>query len=431
MCLIFAVTMSLLLAAPVAALAEPSAAAAHRAEGDRLRAEGRHPESLAAYQAELTAGGESAETWKRIGWSLRAMHRTPAAIESLETALRLDPDDREARDDLAALRRSRGLAARAWLGGTEPGTSRQAVEGQLRYTGFDRLELQAGAGWSDNIFFESAKGYATAYFFYAAGSYVKGDLSLRRYAYSGANRPTPDSNAYDLVPRVELEVSHRFGRAVRAGLAYQLFTPNFFYDPQTWILNHKLTAEVELELGLGFSISGTGALLVDPDAARTSIKGRPVPGAPPGTTCTPGVAAPDCASATTVLTRRELLLGGGVAWSGERVSTSLRVIPNRDLDASYAWSLLAGLQVRPVERLSLDLQWILDRYATASGPTFAGKEGNIVWLHAGYQVAPALLVGGGFKYVANPSPASTSPTAGARSIATLLLDVEWRTGLLH
>jgi tetratricopeptide (TPR) repeat protein len=425
-----AVTMSLLLAAPAAALTEPPAALAHRAEGDRLRAEGRHPEALVAYQAALSAGGDSAETWKRIGWSFRSMHRIPAAIEALETAIQIDPADREAREDLAALRRTRGLAARAWLGGTEPGTSKQAVEGQLRYAGFDRLELQAGAGWSDNIFYESAKGYATAYFFYAAGSYVKGDLSLRRYAYSGANRPTPDSNAYDLVPRVELEVSHRFGEAVRAGLAYQLFTPNFFYDSQTWIINHKATAELVVELGLGFSISGTGALLVDPDPARTSIKGRPLPGAPPGTTCTPGVAAPDCASATKVVTRRELLLGGGVAWSGERVNTSLRVIPNRDLDSSYAWSLLAGLQVRPVERLSFDLQWILDRYATASGPTFAGKDGNIVWLHAGYQLTPALLVGGGFKFVANPSPASTSPTAGPRSSATLLLDAEWRTGLL-
>jgi tetratricopeptide (TPR) repeat protein len=174
--LIVAVTVLLLLASPAAA-ADPGAGRAHQAEGDRLRAQGQYQEALAEYQAELAASGPNAETWKRIGWSLRSLHRTPEAVEALRTASRIDPKDREARDDLAALELSRGLTARAWLGGTEPGTSKQAVEGQLRYAGFDRLELQAGAGWSDNIFYESAKGYATAYFFHAPGSYLKGDLS--------------------------------------------------------------------------------------------------------------------------------------------------------------------------------------------------------------------------------------------------------------
>lgn len=354
-----------------------------------------------------------------------------AAAEPLRTATQLDAGDREARDDLAALERSRGLTVMAWLGGTEPGTSRQAVDGQLRYAGFDRLELQAGAGWSDNIFYESAKGYATAYFFYAPGSYLKGDLSLRRYVYSGADRPTPDSNAYDLVPRVEVEASHHFGATVRAGLAYQLFTPNFFYDQQTWIVNHKATAEVEVELGQGFSVSGVAAVLFDPNPSLTAIKGRPLPGAPAGTACAPGVASPDCAAVTVVVTRRELLVGGGVAWRGELLTARVRVLPNRDLDSSYAWSVLSALELRPLERLSFDLQWILDRYSSVSGPTFAGKGGDILWARARYQLTPALALGGGLKYVVNPSPASTSPSAGSRSDAALLLDLEWRTGLWH
>ncbi len=427
--LILPLTVLLHFAGPAAA-ADPAAAQAHQAEGDRRRAEGRYQAALAEYQAELAAGGPSAETWKRIGWSLRGLHRTPEAAEALRQAIAIDPADREARDDLAALERSRGLAVRAWLGGTEPGTSKQAVEGQLRYAGLDRLELQAGAGWSDSIFYESAKGYATAYFFHAPGSYLKGDLSLRRYAYSGADRPTPDSNAYDLVPRIEVEVSHRFGRTVRAGLAYQLFTPNFFYDPQTYVVNHKATADVEVLLGHGFAISAVAAVLFDPDPDQTAIKGRPLPGAPAGTVCTPGAPSPDCAAATDVVMRRELLVGGGVAWESDLLTASVRVIPNRDLDASYAWSVLSALELRPQERLALDLQWIFDRYSSASGPTFAGKDGNVFWARARYGITPALALGGGFKYVANPGPESTSPTAGPRSDATLLLDVEWRTGVL-
>jgi hypothetical protein len=324
----------------------------------------------------------------------------------------------------------RGLTARAWLGGTEPGTSKQAVEGQLRYAGFDRLELQAGGGWTDNIFYEATKAYATAYWFYAPGSYLKGDLSLRRYAYSGANRPTPDSSAYDLVPRAEVEVSHRFGDALRAGLAYQLFAPDFFYDTSTRIVNHKVTAEAELRLGQGFSITGMAAVLVDPDPARTTIKDRRLPSVPAGTvTCGPGVVRPECATVTHVVTRTELLVGGGAAYRAEPFTASVRYIPNRDLDSGYAWSILSALELRPAERLTFDLQWILDRYASASGPAYAGKNGNILWAHAGYQLTPALALGGGLKYVNNPSPASTSPTAGTRADATVLLDVTWRTGL--
>jgi tetratricopeptide (TPR) repeat protein len=428
--LTFIAAAVLFLAAPAAAT-DPAAARAHEAEGDRLRAQGQYEAALAEYRAELAEGGPSAEAWKRIGWSLRALRRTPEAVEALRKAVELDPRDLEARDDLAALERSRGLTVRAWLGGTEPGTSKQAAEGQLRYAGFDRFDLQAGGGWSNNIFYESAKAYATAYYFYGPGSYLKGDLSLRRYVYSGADRPTPDSNAYDLVPRIEAEVSHRFGDVVRAGFAYQLFTPNFFYDPQTWIVNHKATAEVELQLGRGFAVTGVAAVLFDPDPNKTAIKDRPLPGAPAGTTCTPGVPSPDCATATHVVMRQEFLAGGGVAWRAERVGASVKVLPNRDLDSSYAWSVLSALDVRPTDRLTFDLQWILDRYSSVSGPTFAGKDGNIYWARARYELSPALALGGGLKYVDNPSPSSTAPGAGPRSDATLLLDVEWRTGLLH
>jgi hypothetical protein len=195
-------------------------------------------------------------------------------------------------------------------------------------------------------------------------------------------------------------------------------------------VNHKATADVEVQLGQGFSVSAVAAVLFDPDPSQTAIKDRPVPGAPPGTVCAPGIPSPDCATATVVVQRRELLVGGGVAWQSQLLTAGVRVIPNRDLDASYAWSVLSALELRPAERLLFDLQWILDRYSSVSGPTFAGKNGNILWARARYQLTPGLALGGGFKYVANPGPASTDPNAGARSDATLLLDVEWRTGLL-
>jgi hypothetical protein len=357
--------------------------------------------------------------------------RTALALSLLLTspaaALGAGPDERPGP---TALDLERRLTARAWLGGTEPGTSRQALEGQLRWRGLDQVELQAGAGWTDNIFYEVSKGYGTAYWSYAEGSSLKGDLSVRRYGYAGGRRPTPDSAAYALVPRAELELSHRLGERLTAGLAYQLFAPDFFYDRATRVVNHKATAQGELKLGGGFSASALAAVLVDPDPRRTTIKDRPLPAAAPGTTCVAGVPSAGCAGATRVVTRSELLLGGGVAYRTEGWTASLRYIPNRDLDAGFAWSVLTGLELRPLERLTLELQWIRDRYSSVSGPTFAGKDGDILWGRGRWQFSPALALGGGLKWVANPSPASTSPTAGQRRDATLLLDLEWRSGLL-
>lgn len=420
-------------AAQGAAAPRPGASAQElRDRGDALRKTGDYPAALEAYQAARAApGGDDAETWKRIGWTQKAMRRFAEAARSLERAVALDPRDREAQDDLADLRASRGLRLTGWLGGTEPGTSKQAVEGQVWYGGLDRLELSAGGSWTDNVFYESSKGYASGYWFYAPDSYLKADFTLRKYGYSGANRPTPDSNAYRLVPRLDLEASHWIGRRFRLGLDYQLFAPNFFYDTSTRIVNHKVTLEAEARLGGGFGASLMAAVLRDPSPTRTAILGRPVPAAPPGTTC-PDLANPaNCAAATDVVYRTEFLLGGGLSYEADRWGAGVKVIPNRDLDSGFAWSLISSVALRPAERVSLDLQWVFDRYATSANAQFSGKDGNIWWARGRYQVTRDLALGGGLKWVKNPSPRSTtSPPGQTRNDATLLLDLEWRSGLL-
>ncbi len=413
--------------APPPGLGDASSERALRDRGDALRQAGDYPAALEAYEAARAAGGDSAEIWKRIGWTQKAMRRFAGAAAALERAVALDPSDREAHDDLADLRTARGLKVLAWLGGTEPGTSRQAFEGQVFYGGLDRLELVAGGSWTDNVFYEAAKGYATGYWFPSPDSYLKADFTLRKYDYTGANRPTPDSNAYRLVPRAEVEASRWFAGRARVGLDYQLYAPNFFYDTATRIAVHKLTGEAELRLGGGFSGSVMAAVLRDPDPSRTRIAGRPDPTVPQP----PPPAPPVLAVATDVAFRTEFLLGGGVAWEAERWGAGVRYIPNRDLDSGFAWSIISIFALRPVERLSFDLQWVFDRYASASGVQFAGKDGNIWWAQARYRATPALLVGGGLKWVRNPSPKSTTgPSTDTRNDGTLLLSLEYRTGLL-
>src|SRR5207244_8835025 len=318
-----------------------------RARADALRKQGDYEAALDAYQSEMTITGETADCWKHIGWTQKALRRFADAEASLRRAAELDPADREAQDDLESLHMSRGLRLDARMGGTEPGTSKQAYEGELTYGGFNRLELHAGGGWTDNIFYDSVKGYANAYWFYSQDSYLRGDFTLRHYNYTGANRPTPDSNAYDVVPRVSLEGSHWISPRIRAGLEYQLFAPDFFYDHSTRIVNHKVTGEVEARLGGGFTAGITAAVLRDPDPAQTLILGRPVPGAPAGTVC-PAAGQPDCASATSVAFRNELLLGGSLSYEADAWGVGVKYIPNRDLDSGFDWSIISRLDVPPL-----------------------------------------------------------------------------------
>lgn len=300
---------------------------------------------------------------------------------------------------------------RADLGGTEPGTSRQAFEAAIaRRAPSDLYELQVGYTYTDQVYYTSNRGYLTAYRFFNDGrSYVKGDATLRKYDYpvdATVQKPNPDSNAYEWVPRGELEVSHWLLAGVRAGVQYQLFPANFFYDTSSWTVNQKFAGEVELRPFATVSLGAKAALLRDPDPGKTEILGRPVPGAAAGT----------LASATNVVYRTTSLVGGWAGIELPAVGAKLEYLPNRDLDNSYDWSLLSTLDLRPAPWVELRLQQVHDAYASASN--FPGKTADIYMGAAVFRVSEALRLRGGYRYVDAP--------AGARSGGTLIAGVEWR-----
>ncbi len=382
------------------------------ARGDALRHAGDFAGALSAYREAISAQGESAEVWKRIAWAEKGRLHYAAARRALEKALALDPNDQEARDDLASLKLSRGLTVRGWWGGTEPGTSRTAVDGELWYGGINSLELLAGGGWTDNIFYSSWKAFTTSYWHFLPESYAKLGLSFRGYDYTGASKPAPDSSAYQYDPRIQAEVSHWVTRHLRASLAYQLDTPNFQYDPSTWIMTHKLAGELETRFG-GFHVWATSAMLYDPDPGRTVVAHSP--GNPLATT-------------TSLVYRFDLLYGAGASYEARIWSLGARFLTNRDLDSSYAWSTISSFALQPVDRLSFDLQWILDRYSASAGTPYAGNYGSILWATVGYEALRSLMLSAGVKWVDNPGPTSVT-NATPRSDVSLLLSLQYRTGL--
>jgi len=402
------------------------------ARGDALRRAGDPDGALAALQAAQAAGDRSAETWKRVGWAEKARRRFSAAEAALSQALLADPGDREARDDLADLRRSRGLRLSGWLGGDEPGSSKQAVNAELWYGGLDRVELKGGYGYSDAIFYQSNKGFASAYWFFAPESYLQADFTYRVYSYPNAlsaSTPNPDTSSYQRAPRGTLELQHWLGRTARATVAYQLYAPNFWHDQATSIVNHKATLELMLPLAGGLRLGALGGVLRDPDPKKSLIRNRDIPGlGPVGSdgNCNPALAPTTCAAQTSVTYKVEPLYGGFVGFDAARWGLEVKAITNRDLDASYSYSLLTTLTAQPFEGAEATLAWVHDRYASVSA--FAKRRGDVLWASGRYWVLPSLALGGGVKWVNNPSPQSRTDT-GWRNSATLLVNLEYRTSL--
>jgi hypothetical protein len=283
------------------------------------------------------------------------------------------------------------LRVRLDLGGTEPGTSKQAFEGVVSYRGAAPYEVQAGYTYTDQVVYTSNRGFLTVYRFYDDElSYVKADATLRRYDYppNGGQPPNPDSNAYEWVPRGELELSHRFSPVVRGELQYQLFPANFFHDTSSWTVNNKFSAALEVRPVPILALGGRAALLRDPDPSRTTV----APGA------------------TNVVYRTTSLVGGWGAVDTERLGVKLEYLPNRDLDNSYAWSLLSTLEVRPTDRIEVRLQEVHDRYSALSN--FPRRTAEIFMGSAGYKLSDAFRVRAGYKYVDAPTRTGGTFLAG-------------------
>jgi hypothetical protein len=299
------------------------------------------------------------------------------------------------------------LRVRLDLGGTEPGTSKQGFEGVVSYRGAAPYEVQAGYTYTDQVFYQSNRGFLTVYRFYDDElSYVKADATLRKYDYPidpNIRAPNPDSNSYEWVPRGELEWSHRLAEAWRGELQYQIFPANFFWDKTSWAVNNKLSAALAFRATPQLTLAARAAVLRDPDPKQTLIRDRPIPGSPPpANPGDPVCAAPAvCATRTSVVYRTTSLVGGSAALDLGRVGVKAEYLPNRDLDNSYSWSLLSTLDLRLTDAFEVRLQEVHDAYSSLSN--FPGRTAEIVMGVAGYKVSEAFRLRAGYKYVDAPT----------------------------
>ncbi|MFQ5585622.1 MAG: tetratricopeptide repeat protein [Thermodesulfobacteriota bacterium] len=368
---------------------EPDNAEYHHLLGEVLRNEGRLKEALREYEEAERLGGENAELLKDRGTAQKWLKKSRAAKGSYERALDLNPDDREARDDLDNLAIDRGIRLRGWIGGWETDYTKEAYEGMLSYGGVDQLDLHAGYSYSSQTFYTRDKVYAKGYYFYRPDSYFKASFALKDYDYPVSKTPVPDSNSYDKVPIVELEGSHWFNKRARGTITYEYFRPSFFHDKDSHASNHKVTAEGYFLTPLDYLKARViFAILRDPDPDTTTIKGR------------------KGAMETNVDYQLSLLLGGGVEYERDRWGAGVIILPNRDLDSSYSYSLFTNVSYKIREDLRGRVDYLYDKFSSQSN--FSGETANVYMVSVLYNLNRRIDIGAGLKHIDLPTESEST-----------------------
>lgn len=386
---------------------EPKNARNHQLLGDAYRREGKLDDALTEYETAKSLGGENTELLKSMGTTYKWMKRDRDAAEAYGKALKLNPKDREAKDDLESLSLKRGLTLNLMAGGWEADNTKEKYEGMLEYGGLDRTLLNGGYSYSKNAYYSRHKAYANGYYFYSNNSYAKLGVAYKDYNYPTGPTVQPDSSAYDKVPSFEVEVAHWFHPVFRGTLAYEFFRPSFLFDTDSKANNHKVSAEAYYITPVdGLRLKVLYAVLRDPDPDKTTIKGRAL-NMPVGTT----------AAATSVQYQTQSLLGGGAEVVRGKYSAEIKYLPNRDLDRSYSWSVLAGLGYGFTDRVTGRLDYVHDKYSSKSSQ--AGKTANVYLGSVFYKLDNRTDLGFGLKHI-------DLPTANDD---TVFLTVAYKTGL--
>jgi len=371
--------------------AEPKNARYHQLLGDAYRREGKLRDAIAEYETAKNLGGENAELYKSMGTTYKWLRQDRTAAEHYKKALKLKPNDREAKEDLEDLNISRGLTLNLMAGGWEADNTTEKYEGMLEYGGVDKMNLNAGYSYSKNTYYSRHKAYANGYYFYEGNSYAKAGVAYKDYNYPTGPTLQPDSNAYDKVPSFEAEVSHWFSSTFRGTFAYEFFRPSFLYDKDTKANNHKISAEAYYITHVdGLKLKLMYALLKDPDPDNTTIKGRGL-NMPLGTV----------ASSTSIKYRTQSLLGAGAEYSRSNYEAEIKYLPNRDLDSSYSWSVLAGFAYAFTDKVTGRLDYVHDKYSSKSSNS--GKTANVYLASVFYKLDKRTDLGFGAKHIDLPT----------------------------
>ncbi|MHB8484049.1 MAG: hypothetical protein ACYDBV_15235 [Nitrospiria bacterium] len=268
------------------------------------------------------------------------------------------------------------------LGGWEPDSSTTAGwQGEFMYGGFNRTDLYLGASYDDKYFYNRKSYDVRSYFHYSRTGYFKVGLWDKLYDYPVATTPVPDSNSYRNVPSVELELGDQLLSNLRGSLAYEFMRPNFFYDASTTANNHKVSGELHYQSNWRpLEMTLIADYLRDPDPDMTIVD--------------------KVNQRVTVAYENQFLVGGGADLTFRLFEGGVLVIPNRDLDQSFDYSILSHGKIPLGPSFSVRLDYVKDYYSSQS--PFTGSTAEISTLTFTWEAAKRLRVSAGGKVVNRP-----------------------------
>jgi tetratricopeptide (TPR) repeat protein len=385
---IFALLSAALLLAPV-----PPTPADNLRQARAMVEGGRLDEAERVLVRSLKAEPRDGAAHRLLGQVYQSQHRPAQACAEYETALRIDPQDREARDRLANARRQRGPTAFIALGEWEADSSAPGGwQAEVAYAGLDRMEFRAGLTHADRYYYTRDKKYATARRFFSPTGYLKLSAGKKTYDFPLETNPIPDSNSYRDVPAIEIEVGDdlsQLAAGLRGTLTYEHFRPNFFYAQDSHASNHRVSGELSWQPGSGpFRLRVLAAVLRDPDPEGTVIDR-------------------EAGQLVALEYGWQALLGGGVDLSGDRISGQFLLIPNPDLDRSQSYAVVAGIWGtlrRPIEGRA---DYIYGKYSEES--VFAGQKAHVWTWTLRWRARSHLELSAGYKVARRPVRDASGP----------------------
>lgn len=360
---------------------QPDNAEAHQLLGDAYRSEAEGPMAEREYRRAIALGRRNPELFQSLATVEKWDRHFSDARNSYRAEIEMAPDNREARSELDDLRLQRGATLFGAYGGWETDSTARGWQTELAYRGLDKVDAYVGAAYADKFFYTRQSTYGRAYLFFSPTGYVELSLGEKNYNYPVAKNPVPDANAYRNVPSISVEVGDQLRPNLQLSVSYEFFRPNFFFAPGDYANNNKVGAELSYRTAWKpLQLRLMSAVLRDPDPDRTVVD--------------------KINRRVTVAYGTQYLVGGGAALSLRRLDAELLLLPNRDLDRSTDYSVLAQAAIPVRKPLTLRTGYIFDHYSASS--LFSGQTAQIVNLGFSWRALRWLELTAGTKTIRRP-----------------------------
>jgi len=351
------------------------------------KTQGNFEKAIAEYKKALSQRkGRDIEVMINIATLYRYLRKYDESAAWLEKVLEIDPNNREALEDLKRLKLNRGIHIIGNYGGWEIDYTKKQKDIQIFLGSIPWLDLYFGYSDFEKILYTRTKFFGKAYIFVNPKTYLKIEFNEKNYDYPFYKISQPDDNAYDKLNSIEFEIYHSISPNYSFSLNYERFNPNFYWDPQAKASNYKIGAEFNAKF---FKIlQGTIFIhrIKDPNPTKLIVDHK-----------NKKVLAFDY--------KTDYFIGGGIELESNPFEVGLKYIPNRDLDNTldYSYFIKAAYKInegRLKFPLKVRMDYLYDKYNILS--YMKGQASKVYMFTINAEPLKYLIINTGIKFLRRP-----------------------------